>query len=144
VSDRQGGVQSTASVAVDVLIVERVPPDVRAIIGDALGEGLAAEASHPFGDPITRIQLFGRFVGVCIDQDGVETPYDVDRRGTTPLVEARPEEIIEGQDGTFTFFTGYPFCPLDEQLGPVSYVEFWAVAYTDLGERGESEHIIRP
>jgi PKD domain len=144
VSDRQGGVQSTASVSVDVLIVERVPPDVRAIIGDALGEGLAAEASHPFGDPITRIQLFGRFVGVCIDQDGVETPYDVDRRGTTPLVEARPEEIIEGPDGTFTFFTGYPFCPLDEQLGPVSYVEFWAVAYTDLGERGESEHIIRP
>jgi len=144
VSARQGGLQSTASVSVNVLIPERATPDVRAIIGDALGEGLAAEASTVFSDPITRIQLFGRFVGVCIDQNGVETPYDVDRRGSTPLVEARPAEIIAGPDGTYTFFTGYPFCPPDQQLGPVSSVEFWAVAYSDLGARGESEHIIRP
>jgi hypothetical protein len=130
-------------VSVDVLIVETTPHEVRAIIGDALGEGLAAEAWHPFS-PIARIQLFGRFVGVCIDENGVETPYDVDRRGATPLVEARPEEIITGPDGTASFFTGYPFCPPTDQLGPVSQVEFWAVAYTDLGERGESEHIIRP
>ena len=143
VSDRQGGLQSSASLSVNVLIVEQAPVEVRAIIGDALGEGLAAEAWHPF-DPIARIQLFGRFVGVCIDQNGVETPYDVDRRGSTPLVEAPPDQIVTAPDGTASFFTGYPFCPLDQQLGPVSYVEFWAVAYTEFGDRGESEHIIKP
>jgi PKD repeat protein len=143
VSNRQGGLRSSASASVDVRIVEQAPVEVWAIIGDALGEGLAGQAFHPF-DPIARIQLFGRFVGVCIDENGVETPYDVDRRGATPLVEAGPSELPDpAPDGTVTFHTGYDFCP-PGQLGPVSQVEFWAVAYTEAGERGESEHIIRP
>ena len=84
-------------------------------------------------------------MGVCIDQNGVETPYDLDRTGATPLAEAGPSELPDpAPDGTVTFFTGYDFCPAGDQLGPVSYVECGRSPTPTAGQRGESEHIIRP
>ena len=144
VSNRQGGLRSSASVSVDVLIVEQAPVEVRAIIGDALGEGLAAEAWHPF-DRIARIQLFGRFVGVCIDQNGVETPYDVDRRGATPLVEAAPGEISRGPGRHGHLLHRLRLLPSRRpaRAGQPGRV-LGGRLHRPGGDRGESEHIIRP
>jgi PKD repeat protein len=146
VSDRQGGLQSSASVPVDVLIVEIATPDVEAILDSTPAAGLGARASTPFGDPIVKIQLFGWFKGTCVDQNtGAETPFEVDRRGATPLIEAGPGDVGFGPDGDgVAFFGAYDFCPAGNNFGPAMQIEYWAVAFSDLGARGESEHIIRP
>ncbi len=147
VSDRQGGIQNSASVPVDVLIAEQAPPEVGAILGQHACRGVGGPGVPPVCDPIARIQLFGRFEGACVDE---KRGGDALRRrpaGSHPAGRGRTVRAPRPRPGRgrVTFFTGYDFCPAGDQFGPAMDVEVWAVAYTDrAGQRGESEHIIRP